>query len=100
MSFFEWADKTTDGGAPFIDVKGIDKAFSGFTSFFKFAIDLNEAGTGNFSKTEDIIMASISLVTNIISIFLPFGTGILVSGLGDLVPQIVILRKNGYISPV
>lgn len=45
-------------------------------------------------------MASISLVTNIISIFIPFGWGLTVSALGDLVPQIIILRNNGYIAPV
>lgn len=58
------------------------------------------AGTRTYSKTEDIIMASISLVTNIVSIFIPFGWGMVVSGLGDLVPEIFMLIKHGFIMPV
>lgn len=45
-------------------------------------------------------MASISLVTNIVSIFIPFGWGMVVSGLGDLVPEIFMLIKHGFIMPV
>ena len=98
--FLKYADYVTDGGAPFIDAYGIGKGFAGFISFFKLVLDIDSAGSGIFSKEEDIIMASISLVTNIISIFLPFGWGLTVSALGDLVPQIIILRNNGYITPV
>ena len=98
--YLKIADKMTDGGKPFVDAKGIGHGFAGFITFFKFILDLDAAGEGVFSKTEDIVLASISLVTNIISIFIPFGWGMLVSSLGDLVPQIVVLRKHGYIMPV
>ncbi|MCM1285359.1 MAG: hypothetical protein NC213_09300, partial [Acetobacter sp.] len=90
----------TNGGEPFLNVKGIGKGFGGFLSGFKFILDMNSAGTGIYSKSEDIVMSSISLATNIISIFIPFGWGLVVSALGDLVPQIIIMLQNGYIMPV
>ena len=98
--FLKNADKMTNGGEPFMNVKGIGKAFAGFISFFKFVLDMDSAGSGAFSREEDIAMASISLVTNILSIFAPFGWGMVLSSAGDIVPQIIFLRKHGYIAPI
>ena len=98
--FLDYADKITNGGKPFINVKGIGNGFGGFISIFEFFLEVDSAGSGIYSKTEDIVMASISLVTNIVSIFLPFGVGLGVSALGDIVPEIVILLKLGLIMPM
>lgn len=95
------ADGITNGGEPFMNVKRIDRGFSGIISFFKFILDIDSAGTGNYSKTEDIIMATISFAANIISIIVPnFALSMLISSLGDLVPEIAILIKKGFIIPV
>ena len=98
--YLKIGEKMASEGEQLVNAKGVGKGFAGLLSIFNLILDIDEAGSGISSKTEDYVMAVISFATNIISIFLPFGFGLIVSGLGDLVPQIIVLRKHGYIIPI
>lgn len=97
--FFNWADEATNGGAPFMDVKGIDKGFGAFVTLFKLVLNLDSAGEGNLDKNTDIILACVSAVTGVISIFLTPLAGFIVSSTSDIVAKIIALMAKGYIMP-
>lgn len=99
-SFLKDAEKMTNGGLPFVDARGIGRGFAGFIAFFNYFLDIDSAGSGAFSATEDIALATISLIANIVSIFLPLGVDELVSGLGEIVPKMILLIKHGLIMPM
>ena len=96
--FFKKAVEGTDGGAPFLDIKGGKYGFSYVTSILSFIIRISSAGEDNFTTTEDVIAASISLVVSIVGAsFLGPISGPVVSALADIIPKIIMIRMHGEI---
>ena len=80
-----------------INAKGIAKGFGGFVSIFSFFLKVDSAGTGAFTKSEDIIMSVVTLVIDIASLFLGPVAGVLVPMISSLVIDITALRIKGLI---
>ena len=99
--YFKWADKATNGGAPFMDVKGIDKGFGAFVTLFKLVLNLDSAGEGNLDKNTDIILACVSAVAGMVTVFFPesIALGLLITSGTDIVSKIIALMAKGYIMP-
>lgn len=96
--FFKKTVEETDGGAPFLDIKGGKYGFSYVTSILSFIIRISSAGEDNFTTTEDVIAASISLVVSIVGAsFLGPISGPVVSALADIIPKIIMIRMHGEI---
>lgn len=101
--FLNKAEKATNGGGDLVDGKGIGRGFGGFAAALKFLIDIDSAGEGIYTKTEDIILATISLVASILLICVPqisFVWGLIITASSDIIPDIILLLKYGYIAPV
>ena len=80
-----------------IDPKGIGKGFGGFISIFSFLLNVDSAGSGAFTKTEDNIMNTVKLVIDIVSLFMGPVAGVLVPLLSDIVIDVTSLRFKGII---
>lgn len=101
--FLNKAEKATNGGGDLVDGKGIGRGFGGFAAALKFLIDIDSAGEGIYTKTEDIILATISLAASILLICVPqisFVWGLIITASSDIIPDIILLLKYGYIAPV
>lgn len=96
--FFKKAVEETDGGAPFLDIKGGKNSFSYVTSILGFFINLASAGDDNFTSTEDAIAATLTLVVNLLAITIESPiVSFIVSVLGDIIPKVIIIRMRGEI---
>ncbi len=86
-----------ESGFDLIDPKGIGKGFGGFISIFSFLLNVDSAGSGAFTKTEDNIMNTVKLVIDIVSLFMGPVAGVLVPLLSDIVIDVTSLRFKGII---
>ncbi|MCD7871832.1 MAG: hypothetical protein LUG21_00660 [Clostridiales bacterium] len=80
-----------------INAKGITKGFGLFVSIFSFFLKIDSAGSGGFTKTEDIVISAVMLVVDIASLFLGPVSGVLVPIISNLAIDITALRIKGLI---
>ena len=87
----------------YADGEAIGKGYGKVISGLHYLISLANAGNGKFSKTEDIIAATISLTVGALTtILLPESAPIVLSigipMMSDLISEIFLLRKHGYVT--
>ena len=80
-----------------IDAKGVGKGFGAFISIFIFFSNVDSAGSGAFTKTEDNIMNAISLVIDIACLFVGPVAGVLIPLISNLVIDISAILSKGLI---
>lgn len=80
-----------------IDAKGIAKGFDIFISIIDFFANIDSAGSGGFTMTEDIAINAIKLTVNIVSVFLKPFLGMVLPSLADISVDIIFLRFKGLV---
>ena len=101
MSFADWLVAGTKKAS---DIEEASKGacfFGGvsvFASLVSFVSNVENAGNGVLSRQTDIIISSVSLVFDILSIFIkiPF-VDILVSSAGTIIPKVISMRIGGFV---
>lgn len=85
------------------DTLGKGPAFLGgisiISSFIKFSESIDNAGKGQLSKNGDIALASINLVLDVMTIFLPINPlfSFFISMSGDIIPKVITIRIEGKV---
>lgn len=97
--FSNWLIESTKKAGD--DASGATVFFKGFSLFGKimsFSDKIKDAGSGVLSKNCDVVLAVISFIIDIASMFIkPLFVGNLVSSAGRTIPKITALRMEGYV---
>ena len=80
-----------------IDAKGIAKGFDIFISIIDFFANIDSAGSGGFTMTEDIAINAIKLIVNIASAFLEPFWGLVLPSIADISIDVISLRFKGLV---
>lgn len=101
MEFADWlVEMTEDAG----DLEEASKGSSFFglvsllSSIVSFSDKIDNAGNGVFSKNTDIVLSSISLVFDVLSLFIKVPIfDMIVSSAGTVIPKVIAMRIGGLV---